>query len=136
MAKTVALRVISVAVSREDGLPDAGTGQVICKHVIDEPVNVFKDIPFIHPFLVIGRGGGDGKGIPLRPIPFRIDAVECKACDRIDIRPQCGFLPCGIDLARCDVLDVIRIGHRDIRRVLVGCAQMDGNRRWDERFTC
>lgn len=58
-----------VAVGGEDGLPYAGAGEIIGKNGIYKVVNIPENISSVHPFLVIGRGGGDGEVVTLVPVP-------------------------------------------------------------------
>ena len=72
---------LPVAVGGENGLAHAGSGEVVGKYSVHQIVDIPENISAVHPFLVIGRGGGDSEVIALIPVPLRIDPVQRKGHD-------------------------------------------------------
>ncbi len=57
------------------------------------------------------RGGCNGKIVPLVPIPFSINPVQCKGHDCQDICTDSVFRPGGIYFAGGHILNIISVSH-------------------------
>ena len=122
LAQTGAADPPAIAVAGEDRLAHAGAGEIIGEDGIHQDADVFKDIPSVDPFLVIGRGGGDGKIVALAPVPFRIDPVQREGHDGKDVGVDGVLRPGGVDFGAGHVFDIVRIAD-----VVVGGGGIGGN---------
>ena len=99
----------AVAVGGENGLPDAGTREIVCKDGVHQTVDVGVDVPAADPFLVVGGGGGDREVVALVPIPLRIYPVQRKGHDRKRVGIDRAFRPGRVDLGGDDVFDIVTV---------------------------
>ena len=61
----------------------AETGEIVLSRVVIpefviQVIDILEDVPAVHPFLVVGRGGGDGEVVALVSVPLRIHPVQRK----------------------------------------------------------
>ena len=114
----------AVAELGRKGLHKAGPADVVVKNLVHDLGDIFKNIPALDKFLVIGRGGCDLKVIAPAGVELGIDPVQGKGDDRQYVGPDGGWLPGGVYLAGGHVFHIIRERDRNIFRPLVGQSHM------------
>lgn len=75
------------------------------KNSVYQIINIFKNVPAVNPFLVIGGGRGDGKVVALVPVPLRIHSVQSKGLDSENIGVNGAFRPGGIDFTGSHIFE-------------------------------
>ena len=102
---------------------------------IHQPIDIFKYFPSIDVFLVILCRIRNIKWIATGTVPLRINAVQRKCKNRIDICPQSSLWPCWIDFTGSNIFDVICKWHFYIHCICIRSAQMYSNGFRNIRFS-
>ena len=127
LGEPAALCAHPVAELGEERLNASLTDDVVVEDVVDDLADVLEDAPVGDEGLVELCRAGDVVVIAPRAVILRIDPVECKGDLREDVRADGTLRPGGVDLARSNILDVLREGHGHILRRRAGRAEVDND---------
>ena len=127
MGKSVADGGCAIAVGGEKRINTPLPHHIVVENFIHNAADVFINIPSLDVGLVILRGRGNIKIIPLTAVKFVKYAVQRIGNLCVDIRANCGFGPCGVNLAGGHIFDIIGKRHGYVFRRLIRQPQVYRN---------
>ena len=93
---------------------------ILVENLVHNSADGLINRPALNIILVIGSAVGNVIVITPAFIPFRVDPIQCKSDDGIDIGRQSSGRPCRVDLAAGYVFHIVRKGDLHVGSVGAG----------------